>query len=156
MASTATASEWCRSPCPIVWAHAIAASSTTRRKPSERSESSIGRQLAAGWPVCPVAKQVVGLHQLVNLTRAFVDHRTLAVAIKAADGVLVRVAIRAVNLHGIRRCALRSDGGEPFRQSRLFCVASAVVLQPSRAHPEQARRLIVGFHLREHFFHELV
>src|SRR5258705_4887255 len=101
IASTATASDLCRSPCPIVWAHAIAASSTTRRKSSERSESSIGRQLAAGWPVCPVAEQVIGLHQFVNLTRAFVDHRTLAIAIKTADAVLVRVAIRAVNLHGI-------------------------------------------------------
>src|SRR5262245_16048713 len=156
MASTATASEWCRSPCPIVWAHAIAASSTTRRKPSERSESSIGRQLAAGWPVCPVAKQVVGLHQFVNLTRTFVDHRTLAVAIKTTDGVLVRIAICAMNLHGIRRGALRGHSREPFRQPRFPGVAPAHVLQRSRAHPEQPRRLIVGFHLGEHFLHELV
>src|ERR1700745_3410162 len=91
IASTATASDLCLSPWPIVWAQAMAASSTTRRKSSERSESSIGRELATGWPVCPVAKEVIGLHQFVNLTRAFVDHRTLAVAIETADGVLVRV-----------------------------------------------------------------
>src|SRR5262245_1354499 len=156
MASTATASEWCRSPCPIVWAHAMAASSTTRRKSSERSESSIRRQLAAGWPVRPVAEQVIGLHQFVNLTRAFVDHRTLAVAIKTPHRVLVRVSVRAVNLHGIGGRALGGDSREPFRESRFPGVAPAGVLQPSRTHPEQPRRLIVGFHLREHFFHELV
>src|SRR5678815_6196190 len=147
IASTATASDLCLSPCPIVWAHATAASSTTRRKSSERSESSIGRQLAAGWTVCPVAKQVIGLHQFVNLTRAFVDHCTFAVAIKTPYGVLVGVTIRAVNLHGIRRCALRSNGCEPFRKPRFFRVAPADVLQPSRAHPEEPRRLIIGFHL---------
>src|ERR1043166_1594337 len=42
IASTATASDLCRSPCPIVDAHATAACSTTRRKSRERSESSIG------------------------------------------------------------------------------------------------------------------
>src|SRR5215470_6210856 len=110
----------------------MAASSTTRRKSSERSESSIGRQLAAGWPVCPVPEQVIGLHQFVNLTRAFVDHRTLAVAIKTPDGVLVRIAIRTVNLHRIRRGALRRHGREPFREPRFFRVAATGVLQPSR------------------------
>src|SRR6185503_18008871 len=156
IASTATASEWCRSPCPIVWAHATAASSTTRRKSSERSESSIGRQLAAGWPVRPVAEQVVGLHQFVNLTRPFVDHRTFAVAIETADGVLVRVPVCAVNLHGIRCGALRGDSRKPFRQPRFPGVAPARVLQPSRAHPQQPRYLIIRLHLREHFLHELV
>src|SRR4029453_6299940 len=101
----------------------MAASSTTRRKSSERSESSIGRQLAAGWPVGPVAQDVIGLHQFVNLTRAFVDHRPLAVAIKTPHGVLVRVAIRAVNLHGIRRCALRRNSREPFREARFLRIA---------------------------------
>src|SRR4026208_197190 len=146
MASTAAASEWCRSPCPIVWAHAMAASSTTRRKSSERSESSIGRQLAAGWPVRPVAKQIVGLHQFVNLTRAFVNHGTLAIAIETSHGVLVGIAIGAVNLHGVRRGPLRGDGREPLSQTSFLGVAPANILQPSRAHPEQPRRLIVGLH----------
>ena len=38
MASTAAWSDLWRSPWPIVWAQAIAACSTTRRKSSERSE----------------------------------------------------------------------------------------------------------------------
>ena len=39
IASTATWSDLWRSPCPIVWAQAMAACSTTRRNSSERSES---------------------------------------------------------------------------------------------------------------------
>src|SRR4051812_14697779 len=83
IASTATWSDRCRSPWPIVWAHAIAACSTTRRNSRERSESislptfefrllssSIGWQLAADRPVGAIAEQIVGLHHLVDLARA--------------------------------------------------------------------------------------
>src|SRR6185436_15156148 len=139
MASTATASDLCRWPCPIVCAQAMAACSVTRRKSSERSESSIGRQLAPRGVVRPVAEQVVGLHQLVNFTRAFVNHRAFAVAIEAPDRVLVRVAVGAVNLHRVRCRALRCDGREPLRQPGLARVAAAEVLQPPGAHPQQAR-----------------
>src|SRR6266550_2101915 len=144
IASTATASDLCRSPCPIVVAHAMAACSTTRRKSSERSESSIGRQLAASGPVGPVTEDVVGLHQFVDFTRPFVNHRTLAVAIEPSDGILVGVAVGAVNLHGVAGGALGGHGREPLRQPRLARVAAPDVLQPAGAHPEQARRLIVG------------
>src|SRR4051812_5989302 len=89
IASTATASDLCLSPWPIVWAQAMAACSTTRRKSSERSESSIGRQLAASRTIGPVAEQVIGLHQLVNFTGALVNHGALAVAIEAAHRVFV-------------------------------------------------------------------
>src|SRR5438093_10480967 len=93
MASTATRSALCRSPWPIVCAHAIAACSTTRRNSSERSESMlrrfrdvmIRRQLAARGTIGAIAEQVVGLHDLVNLARAFVDDRAFAVAEEPPD-----------------------------------------------------------------------
>src|SRR5258705_2108172 len=156
IASTATASDLCRSPCPIVVAHAMAACSVTRRKSSERSESSMGRKLAAGRPVRPVAKQVIGLHQLVNFTRAFVNHRALAVAIDPPDRILVRIAVGAMNLHRVRCRPLGRDGREPLGETGLAGVAAAEVLEPARAHPQEARRLVVGFHLRDHFLDELM
>ena len=142
IASTATWSDLWRSPCPIVCAHAMAACSTTRRNSSERSESiqrlrrssrlpyggssqRVGRSVA-------IAEQVVGLHQLVNLARAFVDDRALAVAEEAPDRILVRVAVRAVNLHGVAGGLLGRDGGEPFREPGLARVARPVVLHPAR------------------------
>src|SRR3954466_554393 len=88
IASTAAWSDLGRSPWPIVCAQAIAACSTTRRNSRERSESiltfdfslsCVSRQLAAGRTVGPVAEQVIGLHQFVNLPCAFVDDRALAV-----------------------------------------------------------------------------
>src|ERR1051325_10654434 len=156
IASTATASDLCRSPCPIVVAHAMAACSTTRRKSRERSESSIGRQLAACGPVGPVAEKVVGLHQFVDFARPLVDHRALAVAIEAADGILVGVAVGAVNLPGVAGGALGGDGRDPLRQPRLARVAASDVLQPAGAQPQQARGLIVRLHLRDHFLDELM
>src|ERR1044071_1674093 len=138
IASTATASDLCRSPCPIVIAHAIAACSTTRRKSSERSESSIRRELAAGRTIRPIAKQVVGLHQLVNLTCPFVDHCTLAIAVEPADGVLVGVAVGAMDLHGVAGGALGGHGRKPFREPSLARVAAADVLEPACAHPQQS------------------
>src|SRR4030095_11634616 len=102
IASTATWSDLCRSPWPMVCAQAIAACSTTRRNSSERSESIVARhrpalkgratrllpahdlgfvsrQLAARRPIGAEAEQVIGLHDLVNLPRPLVDDRALAV-----------------------------------------------------------------------------
>ena len=92
----------------------------------------------------------------MDLARAFVDHRALAVAVEAADRILVGVAVGAVDLHGVAGGALRRDGREPLRQPGLARVAPSLVLQPARAQPQQARRLIVRLHLRDHFLHELV
>src|SRR5262245_44574671 len=116
----------------------------------------IWRQLAAGWPIDAVAQHIVGLHQLVNLTGAFIDHRALAVAIEPAGRIFVRIAIGTMDLHAVAGRSLRSNGREPFRESCLARVAPSDVLQPSRPQPEQARRLIVGLHLRDHFLDELV
>src|SRR5262249_54955238 len=41
-------------------------------------------------------------------------------------------------------------------EARLARVAPSVVLEEARAQPEQARGLIIAFHLRDHFLHELV
>src|SRR5665213_536141 len=97
----------------------MAACSTTRRNSNERSGSmqplnrnrrtrksvparsgrpplrrlrAVRRQLAPGRMVRAIAEQIIGLHQLVNLARAFVDHRPLAVAEEAAGGIFVGVA----------------------------------------------------------------
>src|SRR5215212_1576551 len=90
IASTATWSDLCRSPWPIVCAQAIAACSTTRRKSRERSKfisALVCRQLAAGRLVAAVTEHVVGLHQLVDLAGAFIDDRAFAVAIEAAGRI---------------------------------------------------------------------
>src|SRR5258708_3404918 len=98
MASTAAWSDLWPSPCPIVWAHAIAACSTTRRKSSDKSEfidspstrgarrrsSLIGRQLAARRLVLAVAEDVVGLHDLVDFARPLVDPPPPPVAVQPA------------------------------------------------------------------------
>src|SRR5476649_2666344 len=128
----------------------MAACSTTRRNSSERSASitslclfSVRRELATGRTIGPVPEQIVGLHQLVNLARAFVDDRGLAVAIEAPDRILVGVAVLAVDLHGVAGGLLGRDGVEPLREPGLARVAHTVVLHPARAEPQQPRRLIV-------------
>src|SRR5262249_40075718 len=47
--------------------------------------SSVRRKLAPRRPILPEPQHVVGLHDLVNLAGALVDHGPFAVAIKAAD-----------------------------------------------------------------------
>src|SRR5256885_14796962 len=79
----------------------------------------IRRQLAARRTVHAVAEEVIGLHDLVNLARAFVDDRALAIAVEASGRVLVRVPIGAVDLHAVGGGALRRDRREPLRQAGL-------------------------------------
>src|SRR3954464_5341062 len=166
IASTATRSDLWRSPWPIVCAHAIAACSTTRRNSRERSESMrsdlrlrrfrVCGQLAARRTVGTVAEKVIGLHDLVNFARALVDHRALAVAEESAHRVLVRISVRAVYLHRVAGGAFGRDGREPLREAGLARVAQALILHPAGTQPQQTRRLIVGFHLRDHLLDELV
>ena len=92
----------------------------------------------------------------MDLARAFVDDRAFGVSIVAPDGIFIRVSVGAVYLHGIRRRALGRDRRKPFRQAGLSRIALPCVLQPRRSQPQQPRRLIVGFHLRDHFLDELV
>ena len=93
-----------------------------------------------------IAEQIVGLHDLVDLARAFVDHRALAISIEASDRVLVRVAVGAVNLHGVAGGALRGDGREPLGEAGLPRVALSLVLHPAGSQPEQPGRLIIRLH----------
>src|SRR5262245_32497859 len=157
MDSTATWSEYLRSPCPMVRAAAIAARSTTRTNSRGRSSRcmagwlpclpSVGRQLDAPGLVVPVAQGVVGLHQLVDLAGPLVDDRRLGVAEEAAGGVLVGIAVAAVDLDAVGGGALALDGGEPLGQRGLAVVAAALVLQPAGPQPKQARRVVVRHHL---------
>src|SRR5215208_6774088 len=130
---------------------------------SGRDQSSRGRllksprwQLAPRRLICAVAEQVIRLHDLVNLACAFVDNRALAITIEAAHRVLVRVAVRTVNLHGVTGGALRRHRREPFRQAGFSRVPAAFVFQPSCPGPQQPRRLVVRFHLRNQLFDELM
>src|ERR1700686_5385971 len=98
-----------------------------------RLEVPIRRQLTSRRPVAPVAEDVVGLHQLVDLARALVDDGALAVAVEAADRAFVGIAVAAMNLDRVARGPLGGILGEPFGQAGLAGVAPAVVLQPSRS-----------------------
>src|SRR5215831_16063335 len=96
MVSTATWSDLWRSPWPIVCAQAIAACSTTRRNSSERSASmalrllrTIGGQLAPRRLINAVTEKIVGLHNFVNFSCAFVNHGALAIAVEPADRIFV-------------------------------------------------------------------
>src|SRR2546428_9883481 len=97
---------------------------------------SIRRQLAACRTVLTVAEQIVGLHDLVNLARAFVDDRAFAIPVETPDRILVGIAVRAVDLDRVTRRALRRHGREPLRKSGLARVALTRVLQPARSQPE--------------------
>src|SRR5262249_10711171 len=114
------------------------------------------RELAPRRAIRAIAEHVVGLHQLVDLARALVDDRALAVAVEAACRVLVGVAVRAMDLHAVAGRALRRDGGKPFREAGLARVPPAGVLQPAGAQPQEPRRLIVRLHLRDHLLDELM
>src|SRR5579871_4399753 len=70
--------------------------------PAARS-GGVRREFASRRAIVAVAEQVVGLHDRVNLTRALVDDRAFAVAVETADGILVRVAVGAVDLDGVAR-----------------------------------------------------
>src|SRR5262249_25404155 len=113
-------------------------------------------QLAPRGPVGAVAEQVIGLHHFVNLAGALVDDRPLAVAIKAPRGIFVGIAVGAVHLHAVAGGALGRDRGEPLPEPRLARLAAAGILEEPGAHPQQARRLVIALHLRDHFLHQLV
>ena len=90
---------------------------------------------AARRSVRSVAEQVVGLHDLVDFARALVNDRALAIAIEAPDRVFVRVAIGAMNLHGVTSRPLGGDRGNHFANpvSRVLRRPS-FFSQPARCH----------------------
>jgi hypothetical protein len=114
------------------------------------------RQFTSRWPITAIAEQIVGLHQLVDLAGALVDDRALRVAPEPADGIFVGVAVRAVDLNRITRRALGRHRRKPLREPRFARVALALVLEPARSQPQQARRLVVRLHLRDHFLDQLM
>src|SRR4029450_10599843 len=167
MASTATWSEYLRSPWPIVWAQAMAAVSTTLTNSRNRSSrcmevsrcvrlALVGRQLDASRLVLAVPKCVVRLHQLVDLPRALVDHGRLAVAVEAAGRGLVGEPVAAVDLDRVARRPLAGRRGEPLGERGLPVVAPSLVLEPARAQPEQPGRVVVGDHLGDHLLDQLM
>ena len=61
-----------------------------------------------------------------------------------------------MNLDGVARGPFRCHRGEPFREAGFARVPFSRVLEPSGPEPQQPRGLIVGLHLRDHFFHQLM
>ena len=87
----------------------LGASGSRRRRRRQSLEALRGERRAAQRPVLAVAEQVVGLDQRVQLAGALVDDRRLGVAQVALDRVLVRVAVRAVDLDRVERGLARRD-----------------------------------------------
>src|SRR3989442_5859324 len=142
-------------PCRDSSLSSLRASAASALNPFRRS-AFVGRQLDAAGLVLPEAQGVVGLHELVDLAGPFVDDGGLGVAVEAARRVLVGIAVAAVDLHAVGGRPLALHGGEPLGEGRLAGVAAALVLEPARPQPEQAGRVVVGDHLRDHLLDELV
>src|SRR5215212_7613112 len=60
-----------------------------------------GRRRAAVRELLAVAQRILALHDGVDLARALVDDGAPAVAQVALDGILVRIAIGAVDFNGV-------------------------------------------------------
>src|SRR5260221_3216516 len=68
-------------------------------------------------------------HHLLHLVGALADREDLRVAVEAADGVLLDVAVAAVDLHRLLRAAHRQPAGLELRLGgRQREVASRVLL----------------------------
>src|SRR5258708_4486191 len=71
-------------------------------------------QLAANGLVGSIPERVIGLHDLVNLARPFVDHGAFRVAVKPSDRIFVRIPVGTVDLHRVGRSAFGRHRREPF------------------------------------------
>ena len=92
----------------------------------------------------------------MNVAGAFIDNRRLAVAQVALNRIVVRITVGAVDFDGHRRGLFAAHGCLPFRQAGRAAAGLAFVLQPARAQPKQPRHLIVGLHLGNLLFDELM
>src|SRR6185312_15027415 len=82
--------------------------------------------------------------EALDLARALVDARDADVARVALDRILARVAVAAVHLDGGVAGAPRRLRRVQLRHRRLARERLAVLLEPRRAHRQQARRLELG------------
>ena len=92
----------------------------------------------------------------MNIARALVDDRGFAVAQITLDRIIVRIAVGAVHFDGHRRGLFAAHGRLPFRQTGSAATRLSFVLQPSRAQPKQPGHLIVGFHIGDLLFDQLM
>src|SRR5439155_23441428 len=136
-----------RPPCPV---------KTSGFDGCELGEALSGQRRAAQRSVFPVAQEVVGLDEGVELARALVDHGGFRVAHVALDRELVRITVGPVDLDRIERRLDGMVGGEPLRQARLTGVAQPLVLQPSGAPHEEPASLDPAGHGRKHLLDQLV
>src|ERR1044072_4677523 len=127
-----------------------------RRDGVARFGGFVGRQRPAGRLLAFEAERPVGLHECVYVARALIDDCGLAVAQIALDGIVVRVAVRAVNFNCHRRGLLAADGRLPLRQRGRARVRAPLILEPAGLEPEQVRHLVVGFHVGNLLLDELM
>src|SRR5918994_7983300 len=81
------------------------------RPASAMESSSVGGSTLRLWRArinpARLAAQRPRDHHLLHLVGALADREDLGVAVEAADGVLLDVAVAAVDLHGLLRAAHR-------------------------------------------------
>src|SRR5947207_11440799 len=80
-------------------------------------------------------------HHLLDLVGALADGEDLGVAIEAADGVLLDVAVAAVDLHSLLRRPHGEAAGDQLRLGGREGEGLAAVLEDRRPVDEQARGL---------------
>src|ERR687892_1175546 len=75
------------------------------------TRSAISPRLATSTRANTSGSERAGDDHLLDLVRALADREDLGVAVEAADGVLLDVAVAAVDLHGLLGAAHREPAG---------------------------------------------
>jgi hypothetical protein len=102
-----------------------------------------------------VLQQAARDHEALDLARPLVDLHHARVAVEALDGVLLHVAVAAMDLDRLVRHPGRGLAGVELRHRRLARVGLAGVLEPCRALDQEPRALDAALHLRELELHRL-
>src|SRR5690606_33057688 len=99
----------------------------------------------------PSSLQQVGRdHDALDLARALVDLRDARISIIALHVEFLGVPVATVDLERLVRDPVAHLGGVELGHRGLGGVAHALVLERRRAEDEQARRIDVGGHVRQH------
>src|SRR3954454_12371719 len=95
----------------------------------------------------PSRPERAGDDHLLDLVRALADREDLRVAVEPADGVLLDVAVAAVDLHGLFGAAHGQPAGLELGLRRRQREVAPVVLQAGGLVDEQSRGLDLGRHV---------
>src|SRR5688572_25806458 len=92
----------------------------------------------------------------MDISCSLVDDRRLAVAEVSLNWIVVCVTVGAVDLNRHRSGLLAANGGLPLSQARCSRVCLSGVLQVTGLQTKQPAHLIVGFHVCDFLFDELM